>query len=81
VVGTVIGRRSVWDALDRGIAHGELPPGIDPAFISDLLTGPLFNRAMVRGERLEPDTADRTVDAVLAAHPTAEARTDSKDCL
>ena len=64
-------RRSVWDALDRGIARGELPPGIDHAFISDLLTGPLFYRALVRGEHLEPEAADRTVDIVLAAHPAA----------
>jgi AcrR family transcriptional regulator len=66
-------RRSVWDALDRGIARGELPPGIDHAFISDLLTGPLFYRALVRGEHLEPEAADRTVDVVLAAHPIAPA--------
>jgi len=62
-------RRSVWDALDRGVARGELPAGIDHAFISDLLTGPLFYRALVRGERLEPEAAQRTVDVVLAAHP------------
>lgn len=64
-------RRSVWDALDRGIARGELPPGIDHAFISDLLTGPLFYRVLVRGEHLEPEAAERTVDVVLAAHPIA----------
>ena len=62
-------RRSVWDALDRGIARGELPPGVDHAFISDLLTGPLFYRVLVRGERLEPEAAERTVNVVLAAHP------------
>jgi hypothetical protein len=62
-------RRSVWDALDRGIARGELPPGIDHAFISDLLTGPLFYRALGRGEHLPPEAAERTVDVVLAAHP------------
>jgi AcrR family transcriptional regulator len=66
-------RRSVWDALDRGVARGELPPGIDHAFISDLLTGPLFYRALVRGEHLEPEAAQRTVDVVLAAHPVAPA--------
>jgi AcrR family transcriptional regulator len=66
-------RRSGWDALDRGIARGELPPGIDHAFISDLLTGPLFYRALVRGEHLEPEAADRTIDIVLAAHPAAPA--------
>ena len=49
------------------------PPGIDHAFISDLLTGPLFYRALVRGEHLEPEAAERTVDVVLAAHPAAPA--------
>lgn len=66
-------RRSVWDALDRGIARGELPAGIDHAFISDLLTGPLFYRALGCGEHLEPEAAERTVDVVLAAHPAAPA--------
>jgi AcrR family transcriptional regulator len=60
-------RRSVWDALDRAIERGELRPDIDHAFISDLLTGPLFYRVLVRGERLEPEAAERTVDVVLAA--------------
>ena len=66
-------RRSVWDALDRGIARGELPPGIDHAFISDLLTGPLYYRALGRGEHLPPEAAERTVDVVLAAHPPSPA--------
>jgi AcrR family transcriptional regulator len=61
-------RRSVWDALDRGIERGELRPDIDHAFISDLLTGPLFYRVLIRGEHLEPDAAERTVDVVLAAY-------------
>ena len=60
-------RRSVWDALDRGIDRGELRSDIDHAFVSDLLTGPLFYRVLVRGEALEPEMAERTVDVVLAA--------------
>ena len=60
-------RRSVWDALDRGIERGELRPDIDRAFISDLLTGPLFYRVLVRGEELEAEMAERTVDVVLDA--------------
>ncbi len=66
-------RQSVWDALDRGIARGELRDDIDHAFISDLLTGPLFYRVLVRGEQLEPSDADRTVDVVIAAFGTASA--------
>ena len=47
--------------------RGELRSDIDHAFISDLLTGPLFYRVLVRGQQLEPDIAERTVDVVLAA--------------
>jgi len=64
-------QRSAWDALDRGVQRGELRPDIDYAFICDLLTGPLFYQALVRGERLEPDAAEQTVDVVLAAFGTA----------
>ncbi len=67
-------RQSVWDALQRGIDRGELDPDIDFAFISDLLTGPLFYRALVRGERLHADDAQRTVDVVLAAYGTGSAK-------
>ena len=61
-------RQSVWDALQRGIDRGELEADIDFAFISDLLTGPLFYRVLVRGEHLEPNDAQRTVDVVLSAY-------------
>jgi AcrR family transcriptional regulator len=60
-------RASVWQALQRGTDRGELRPDVDFAFISDLLTGPLFYRTVVRGEPLEPKLADETVDVVLAA--------------
>ncbi len=65
-------RRSVWDALDRAIERGELHPDIDRAFISDLLTGPLFYRVLVRREQLEPEVAERTVDVVIAAFGAKE---------
>jgi AcrR family transcriptional regulator len=67
-------RQSVWDALDRGIDRGELSADVDRAFISDLLTGPLFYKALGRGERLERRAADRTVDVVLAAFGSAPTR-------
>src|SRR4051812_1806228 len=67
-------RQSVWDALDRGIDRGELRADVDRAFISDLLTGPLFYRALGRGERLEREAADRTVEVVIAAFGSAPSR-------
>jgi hypothetical protein len=73
-------RRSVWDALDCGIARGELLPGIDHAFISDLLTGPLFYRALGRGEHLPPEAAERTVDLVLAAHSAPAGTASGAEC-
>ena len=57
--------------MQRGIDRGELEADIDFAFISDLLTGPLFYRVLVRGEYLEPNDAQRTVDVVLSAFGTA----------
>ncbi len=58
-------RESVWGALRRGIERGELRSDVDFAFISDLLIGPLFMRSVVRGEPLEPEIAEDTVDIVL----------------
>jgi AcrR family transcriptional regulator len=63
-------RQSVREALQRGIDRGELEPDTDFAFVSDLLTGPLFFRVLVRGERLRRKDAERTVDVVLAAYGT-----------
>ncbi len=60
-------RRSVWDALQRGIDRGELRPDADFNLIYDLLLGPLFMRSIVRGEPLGPNVAEQTVDIVLAA--------------
>lgn len=68
-------RQSVWDALQRGIERGELEPDIDFAFISDLLTGPLFYRVLVRGEHLQHTDAQRTVDVVLSAFGTSSRET------
>ena len=67
-------RASVWEALQRGIERGELRPDVDFAFISDLMTGPLFYRKLVRGETLEPRLVEATVDVVLAAYGRAEPR-------
>jgi AcrR family transcriptional regulator len=66
---------SVSQALQRGIARGELRPDADLSLIYDLLIGTLFMRSVVRGERLGPDIAAQMVDLVLAAFGTgAKAR-------
>jgi AcrR family transcriptional regulator len=60
-------RESVWHALQRGVDRGELRRDIDFAFVSDLLIGPLFMRAVVWGQKLDPGMAKATVDVVMAA--------------
>ena len=66
-------RASVWEALQRGIDRGELRPDVDFAFVSDLLTGPLFYRKLVRGEALDPRLVEETVNVVLAAYGRPDA--------
>jgi AcrR family transcriptional regulator len=63
-------RRSVWEALQRGIDRGELRGDADFTLIYDLLLGPLFMRSVVRGEPLGPDMAGQTVDLILAVFGT-----------
>jgi AcrR family transcriptional regulator len=63
-------RASVWQVLQRGVDRGELVPDTDFAFVYDLLMGPLFMRAVVWGQPLEPGAAERTADVVLAAYGT-----------
>jgi AcrR family transcriptional regulator len=62
-------RAVVFRVLQRGVDRGELHPEADFAFVHDLLVGPLFMRAVVWGESLADDAAERTVDVVLAAFP------------
>ena len=67
-------RATVWQVLQRGVDRGELKADADFAFINDLLVGPLFMRAVVWGEPLAADAAEKTTDVILAAFaPTQEA--------
>ena len=60
-------RATVWQVLQRGVDRGELHADVDFAFVYDLLVGPLFMRAVVWGEPLAPDAAEKTADVILAA--------------
>jgi len=60
-------RATVWEVLLRAVDRGELDADVDFAFIYDLLVGPLFMRAVVWGQPLAPDAAEKTADVVLAA--------------
>ena len=65
-------REVVFRVLQRGVDRGELAPDTDFAFVHDLLSGPLFMRAVVWGQPLADDTAEKTADVILAAFPPAQ---------
>jgi len=60
-------RAAVWQVLQRGVDRGELDADVDFAFVYDLLVGPLFMRAVVWGQPLAPDAAEKTAEVILAA--------------
>ena len=52
-------------ALERGVARGELPAGLDYELAMDLLLAPVVNRALATGGALEPELAECIADPVL----------------
>lgn len=64
--------------LQRAVDRGELPPDVDFELVNDLLLGPLYTRAVVRGQPLAPELARQTVDIVLAALRAGSLRTSRK---
>jgi AcrR family transcriptional regulator len=63
-------RATVWQVLQRAVDRNELDADVDFAFVYDLLVGPLFMRAVVWGQPLAPDAAEKTVEVILAAFAT-----------
>jgi AcrR family transcriptional regulator len=59
-------RRSARAALERGVARGELPPGVDLELAVDLLVGPVYYRLLARAEKIEISPEDLAA-AVLRA--------------
>jgi AcrR family transcriptional regulator len=59
--------RRVGEIVQFGIERGELRPDTDPAFLQDLLFGPVYHRLLLSGEPLGADLGERIVDAVLPA--------------
>ena len=51
--------------VERGIARGELPKGVDAKLIVDLVSGPV-QRALLFNESVDPSYLDRVLDVVLA---------------
>ena len=55
--------------VGRAVERGQLAD-VDLSFICDLLTGPLFYRAVVEGQTLTADLAEDTVRAVIDLYET-----------
>jgi len=56
------------EVLTRAVERGELPVGLDQDELVDLLSGPVFYRRLVSGDRLDQAYAERVVDRVLRAY-------------
>ncbi|MFJ8824943.1 TetR/AcrR family transcriptional regulator [Streptomyces sp. NPDC102467] len=60
-------RRVMHEVLRRGVADGELPAGTDIELASDLVTGPMLLRSIMRDDQpLAEDLAAQIVDLALA---------------
>ncbi len=59
-------REPLRRALERAVARGELPAGLDLRLAADLVVGPIAVRLFFTGARLRPDMVDPIVDLALA---------------
>ena len=61
--------RQLWrDAVERGIAAGELRAETDVEFVLDALAGPLYVRLLITGAPADPDAPRLAVELVLARY-------------
>jgi AcrR family transcriptional regulator len=58
-------RQPLVRALQRGVARGELPRGLDLELAADLVVGPIAVRLFFTGRPLQPDLVDPMVDLAL----------------
>ncbi|MEV6133291.1 TetR-like C-terminal domain-containing protein, partial [Streptomyces violaceusniger] len=54
--------------LERAMARGELPPGLDLTAETDQLMGPVYYRVLVTDEPVGQEFTDRLVDTFLQRH-------------
>ena len=57
--------------IDRAVARGELPAGVDPNVILETLIGPLYVRLLLTGEPLTRAVADQVARIVAAGAAAA----------
>ena len=69
-------RRAFHQAMNRGVARGELDPAVDHELVIDLLVGPLWTRLLVTDRPMANDDVEAIVDAVLSgvSPPRRQAR-------
>jgi AcrR family transcriptional regulator len=51
--------------VDRAIERGELAPGTDSRFVTDLISAPIFSRLFTDGESVDATFIETVVDVVL----------------
>lgn len=59
-------RRPLVAALERGVARGELPAGLDLDLAADLVVGPIAVQLFFKGGKLSPKMVGPVVDLALA---------------
>jgi AcrR family transcriptional regulator len=63
----VAGRRAVLHrVLERAVARGELPPGVDLELARTVVVSPIFMRRLVLKESFPPGFAEKVVDTALS---------------
>jgi AcrR family transcriptional regulator len=60
-------QQQVGSVIRRGIDAGTIRPGLDEASLVEFLAGPAYYRLLVTGQRLDPASATRHADALVAA--------------
>ncbi|MEO6142488.1 MAG: TetR/AcrR family transcriptional regulator [Dermatophilaceae bacterium] len=64
--------QQLWrDAIERGVARGELTTETDVDFVLNALAGPLYFSLLITGEPIAPDYANTAVELVLARYRSA----------
>jgi AcrR family transcriptional regulator len=59
-------RRAFHQAMNRGVARGDLDPAVDHELVIDLLVGPLWTRLLVTDRPMTRDDVEAIVHAVLS---------------
>jgi hypothetical protein len=63
-------RRRMREAVERGIARGELRPDTDVELALDVIAGPVYTRLLITGQPLDPTYSRSVVEFVLARFGT-----------